>query len=222
MKTKLIVAAVLASLVAVSGCNREAEAPDAGTAGAGAVTTPNEAGSQAPEAMPETIASGQARIEGGPMPAAPMTGHTLMESQVPGPKGGSYLVDSSGRAVYMLEGDRDGSKCTGACLQAWPPLLVGETQPTAGPNLEPSMVASIQRPDGSMQVTYNNHPLYHYAADGGRGMTQGHDVRDQTGHWYLLTARGEQYTGGAGGNAAGAARNQQPAAGTQPTTGGMG
>lgn len=219
MKTKLIVAGVLASLVAVAGCNREAEAPDAGN---NTAATPNEAGSQAAEPMPDTMSSAQARIEGGPMPAAPATGHTLVESQVAGPGGGSYLVDSAGRAVYMLEGDRDGSKCTGACLQAWPPLLVTTSQPTAGANLEPSMVGSIQRPDGSMQVTYNGHPLYHYAADGGRGMTQGHDVRDQTGQWYLLTARGERYSGAAGAGASGAAPGTQPTGGApKPTTGGM-
>lgn len=207
MKTKLIVSAVLASLVAVAGCNRDTEEPLAANAGPDVVTTPSEAATQAPAPMPDTIASAEARIEGGPMPAAPVTGHTLVESQVPGPNGGSYLVDSAGRAVYMLEGDRDGSKCTGSCLQAWPPLLVTESRPTAGPNLEPSMVGTVQRPDGSMQVTYNNHPLYHYAADSGRGMTTGHDVKDQSGHWYLLNARGGEYSGnGQAATPAGGAR----------------
>lgn len=211
MKTKLIVSAVLASLVAVAGCNRDTEEPMATNAGPDVATTPNEAASQAPAPMPETVASGQARIEGGPMPAAPVTGHTLVESQAPGPNGGSYLADSAGSAVYMLEGDRDGSKCTGNCLRVWPPLLVGETRPTAGPNLDPSMVGSVKRPDGSMQVTYNNHPLYHYAADAGRGMTSGHNVKDQTGQWYLLTARGERYTGSGQADAAPA---QAPGGGT--------
>ncbi|GHA70268.1 COG4315 family predicted lipoprotein [Cognatilysobacter bugurensis] len=217
MKTKLIVSAVLASIVAIAGCNREAEAPVVG-ADANAVVTPNEAASQAPEAMPDTMSSSQARIEGGPMPAAPVTGHTLVESGSAGPNGGTFLADSAGRAVYMLEGDRDGSKCTGGCLQAWPPLLVTETQPTSGANLDPALVGSIKRPDGSMQVTYNSHPLYHYAADGGRGMTQGHDVKDQTGHWYLLTTRGEPYKGDGAAAAGGTA---QPAGGAAPTTGGM-
>lgn len=201
MRMKLMMSAVLASLVAVAGCNRDTEVAATTNVGPDVVTTPNEAASQAPAPMPDTIAGAEARIDGGPMPAAPVTGHTLVESQVPGPGGSSYLVDGAGRAVYMLEGDRDGSKCTGSCLQAWPPLLVTDTRPTAGANLEPSLVGTVQRPDGSMQVTYNGHPLYHYAADAGRGMTTGHAVRDQSGSWYLLDARGAQHSGN--GQAAG-------------------
>lgn len=202
MKTKLIVSTVLASLVLVAGCERDGEVPVAADADNAAVVTPNEAASQAPEAMPETMPSGLARIEGDPAGAPTVVGHTLVESQIPGPDGGAYVVDSSGRAVYIVEGDRDGSMCTGPCVQAWPPLLVGETQPAVGPNLVPSMLGSVQRPDGSMQVTYNGHPLYHYAAGGGRGQTLGHNVRDQFGHWYLITARGEKYTGTGGASAA--------------------
>lgn len=196
MKTKLLALGVTASLLVAAGCNRDVAEPTLANPDPEVVTTPNEAASQAPEAMPQTMPATPATTTPGTgMPTAAVTGHTLVESETPGPNGGTYLADSAGQAVYMLEGDRDGSKCTGACLTVWPPLLVGDTQPTAGPNLEPSMVGSVKRPDGSMQVTYNNHPLYHYAADAGRGRTSGHNVRDQTGHWYLLTARGEQYTG---------------------------
>ncbi|MFC0677628.1 hypothetical protein ACFFGH_07200 [Lysobacter korlensis] len=208
MKTKLLALGVTASLLMAAGCNRDAADAEVASAGPTVVTTPNEAASQAPEAMPQTMAQTPANTTAGTgMPDAPATGNTLVISATPGPNGGTYLADSAGQAVYTLEGDRDGSKCTGACLSVWPPLLVGETQPTAGPNIDPSKVASIKRPDGSMQVTFNNRPLYRYAADQGQGRTSGHDVKDQTGHWYLLTAQGEKYSGDA------AAKAGAPAAG---------
>lgn len=194
MSMKLIAGAVLASLAALAGCNRDTEEPFAGgNVGPDVVTTPNETASQAAEPMPETLSSGQARIEGGPMPAAPAVGLTLVESTIPGPGGSAYLADTEGRAVYVLDGDRDGSACTGACLQSWPPVLVTDVQPAAGPNLDASMLASIKRADGSMQVTYNGRPLYRYAADSGR-VTTGHMVKDGAGQWTLITARGEPVT----------------------------
>lgn len=103
---------------------------------------------------------------------------------------GAHLTDSSGAALYHLEGDRDGSRCTGDCLTAWPPVLAGTTQPAGGAGLQGAMVASIARPDGSRQVTYNGHPLYRYAADGGAGSANGHGVKDQYGTWHLVSPQG--------------------------------
>jgi predicted lipoprotein with Yx(FWY)xxD motif len=193
MKSKLLALGVMAALFATAGCNRDTAEPAAVDPNPEVATTPNEAASQAPETMPETMPATPATTTPGTgIPGTPATGPTLMESQASAPGGGTYLTDSAGNALYMLEGDRDGTKCTGACLEAWPPLLVGEAQPTAGPSLEASMVASMKRPDGAMQVTYNNHPLHRYAADTGRGRTAGHDVHDQWGAWYLLTPRGDK------------------------------
>lgn len=196
MKTKLLALGVAATLLATAGCNRDVAEPSAVDPDPEVVTTPGEASSQAPEPMPETMPAAPATTTPGTgIPGTPATGPTLMESQAMAPGGGTYVTDSAGNALYMLEGNRDGTKCTGACLEAWPPLLVGDAQPTAGPSLEASMVASMKRPDGAMQVTYNNHPLHRYAADTGRGRTAGHDVHDQWGGWYLLTPRGEKHAG---------------------------
>jgi predicted lipoprotein with Yx(FWY)xxD motif len=193
MKTKLIALGVMASLLATAGCNQDVAEPTAVNPDPEVSTTPNEAASQAREAMPDTMPATPATTTPGTgVPGTPATGATLMASASPAPGGGSYVADSAGSALYMLEGDRDGSKCTGPCLQAWPPLLVGETQPTAGDGLQAGMVASIQRPDGSMQVTYNHRPLHRYAADSGVGRTAGHGVRDQWGEWHLLTPAGEK------------------------------
>lgn len=123
----------------------------------------------------------------------PQTGEvapgTLMVVTGAGP--GPYIADSAGNALYTLEDDTDGSKCRDECLQAWPPLLVGEVQPAAGPQLQAGLVGTWQRPDGTTQVTYNGHMLHRYAADTGTGRTAGQGVEDQWGEWYLLTPAGE-------------------------------
>lgn len=102
-----------------------------------------------------------------------------------------YLADRSGRALYYVEGDTDGSKCTGDCTRAWPPLLANETMPAGSANLQPGMIGVIERADGSRQVTYNRHPLYHYAADTSADRAAGNGVRDQWGQWHALDAVGE-------------------------------
>ncbi len=47
---------------------------------------------------------------------------------------------------------------------AWPPLLATGT-PTAGGGLTSSKLATVTRPGGSHQATYNGHPVYLYVGD---------------------------------------------------------
>lgn len=103
-----------------------------------------------------------------------------------------YIVDGAGRALYLLEGDDNAGKCTDACLQTWPPVLVAGTDVRAdvAPRLQADMVGTLQRPDGTVQLTYNGHPLYRYAVDDGAGSIAGQDLTDQWGEWYLVTPEG--------------------------------
>jgi predicted lipoprotein with Yx(FWY)xxD motif len=109
---------------------------------------------------------------------------------------GPYLVNSAGSALYYVEGDTDGSKCTDQCIEVWPPLLVADAAPLPGAQLDGGLLGTIERADGSTQVTYNGHPLYRYAADVGVGRTSGQDVQDKWGHWHLIGPQGEAVSGG--------------------------
>lgn len=166
-----------------TGGNTRAAAEDVGPP-----TAPSTA---AGPAAARTGAAGQA----GATPAAPAAGGaTLTLAQ--GAHGG-HLTDAAGVTVYHLEGDRDGSKCTGDCLVAWPPVLITDVQPTGATGLQGAMIATIQRPDGTTQVTYNGMPLYRYAGDAGAGSTNGHGVKDKYGTWYLVSAQGTAVPKGA-------------------------
>lgn len=103
---------------------------------------------------------------------------------------GSYLVDGNGMALYLLGADsKDTSTCTDACAQAWPPLTVSGT-PSAGSGVAGSLLGTITRADGSMQVTYNGMPLYTFVKDKAAGDTNGEGVNAYGGEWDLVSPYG--------------------------------
>jgi len=96
---------------------------------------------------------------------------------------GSFLVDQAGRTVYLFTRDTPNtSNCSGKCLDAWPPLLANdEVKADDGLN---GKLGTITRPDGTRQVTYNEMPLYYYAADQKPGDTLGQGTGDV---WFVVT-----------------------------------
>ena len=101
---------------------------------------------------------------------------------------GQILVDAEGRTLYLFLRDSGGkSNCSGGCAQTWPPLAASGT-PTAGEGVQQSLLGTTQRDDGSMQVAYNQHPLYHFSGDSAAGQTNGQGVG---GNWFVVSAAGE-------------------------------
>lgn len=49
-------------------------------------------------------------------------------------------------------------------------------------------MGAVERADGSMQVTYDGWPRYHYAADLEPGDTRGHRLG---GNWWLIAPDGD-------------------------------
>ncbi|MGE3538762.1 MAG: hypothetical protein AB7N91_15190 [Candidatus Tectimicrobiota bacterium] len=109
---------------------------------------------------------------------------------------GTYLTDSVGRAVYLFTADRQGagelqaaSRCTDACAQAWPPLTT-TGQPQAGPQAQAALLGTIQRQEGTRQVTYNGWPLYYFAQDQPQSQPGGQEKKGFGGAWYLVQPQG--------------------------------
>lgn len=106
---------------------------------------------------------------------------------------GKYLVDATGKTLYALEKDGKGkSSCYDACSTRWPPLLSPQGSAKAlDASVKGEAIVSIQRTDGTVQVTYRGHPLYHYSQDQAAGQINGQGIKDQFGEWYLLSPAGE-------------------------------
>jgi predicted lipoprotein with Yx(FWY)xxD motif len=92
---------------------------------------------------------------------------------------GTALTAADGKTLYFAEQEIDGTiKCKDACLSFWTPLTVsGGTKPTAGTGVTGTL-ATVNRPDGSVQVTYDGKPLYTFTDDGGSGQAKGNGVKD--------------------------------------------
>lgn len=105
---------------------------------------------------------------------------------------GAYLADSEGQSLYLFEADRAGkSTCHDACANAWPPLIT-EGKPRAGKGVDGDALGTLERADGSTQVTYHGWPLYYFIKDKAPGDTKGQDVEGFGAEWYLVTPGGKK------------------------------
>jgi predicted lipoprotein with Yx(FWY)xxD motif len=103
---------------------------------------------------------------------------------------GLILVNARGHTLYLFAKDRNGkSACSGSCARFWPPLL-SRGKPTAGPGVKRLLLSTTKRSNGSLQVTYNRHPLYTYALDKQAGQTKGEGSLAFGAKWWAVSAKG--------------------------------
>lgn len=102
---------------------------------------------------------------------------------------GTYLVGPEGMTLYYFTRDITPgvSVCQGGCLEAWPPLLVGEGQSLAAGDGVTGWLAAAPRDDGTMQATYRGRPLYYWASDEAPGDTTGHEFNNV---WFVALEDG--------------------------------
>jgi predicted lipoprotein with Yx(FWY)xxD motif len=123
-------------------------------------------------------------------PAAPgATGRLTVRSS----EYGKTLFGPSGKVVYVFGADRTSrSRCYGVCAKAWPPLLT-KAAPVAGPGVQAKLLGTTKRKNGTLQVTFNGHPLYYYEGDKvGKIMCQHADMHG--GLWLIIKPNGQPNT----------------------------
>ena len=163
-------------------------------------------GSQAepPAAEPEPPAA-SAEPAAPPPPAETPTASTVSATvAVTDSPFGPILVGGDGMTLYLYTEDKDGKiACLDepaayapgdpsvfACTDPWPPLLT-EGDPQAGEGVDASLLGTTERPDGSVQVTYNGQPLYRSSFDAAPGSTFG---KGAWGQWFLVAVEGDPVT----------------------------
>ncbi|MGE3832607.1 MAG: hypothetical protein AB7F76_16570 [Parvibaculaceae bacterium] len=88
------------------------------------------------------------------------------------------LTDSKGMTLYTFDKDKGSvSMCYDDCAKHWPPYLMHKGDKVA------KHWGKSKRKDGSMQWTYNKHPLYYYDDDKKTGDMMGDG---KGGAWHIV------------------------------------
>jgi predicted lipoprotein with Yx(FWY)xxD motif len=129
---------------------------------------------------------GQRSSEGGYWPVSVQLGQ---HSQL-----GPIVIDGQGYTLYRFDEDEahpSRATCSGSCATQWPPVLAN--QGITFQNLDPSLISTVQRADGTQQVTLGGWPVYRYINDIVPGQATGQGAG---GTWFVVGADGSKAAGG--------------------------
>ena len=123
-----------------------------------------------------------ADAEASPAPAALTLGSATTDL-------GTFLTGKDGRTLYFFAADTTPgvSTCAGDCLTAWPPATVAAGETVAAGVGVTGVVGLIPAADGTMQATYDGHPLYYWQGDTEAGQTNGQGINDV---WWVADVSG--------------------------------
>jgi predicted lipoprotein with Yx(FWY)xxD motif len=156
--------------------NAAAQAPVTVQLGDPSSSAPNTSGAPAPTsagAPPAANALGPAQL----------TATTI-------PKMGSVIEDSKGFVLYRFDKDTANppkSNCVDTCALIWPPVLTNGTPTISG--VDPALVGTVARPDGTMQVTLAGWPLYNFSNEKEPGKWAGQAVGKT---WWVIDSAGKK------------------------------
>jgi predicted lipoprotein with Yx(FWY)xxD motif len=96
---------------------------------------------------------------------------------------GKYLTGEDGKTLYTFTPDTKAneSTCTGDCAENWPPYVLEEDEEAEAGDGVTGKIATFDRPDGTMQVSYNGNPIYYFKGDAKAGDVNGQGLG---GKWF--------------------------------------
>ncbi len=163
-------------------------------------TGPSGAGSASPTTSLQ-LASGTARDNNAP----PDTGdfHTSRRTDAAAMKWVQLSVgnangltgivrDAVGFTFYRFDKDTENptkSNCNAGdgCTTTWPPVLLQPGSRVFLDGIDKSQVGSVQRDDGTLQLTIGHRPVYRFSKDTRPGQTNGEGVK---GVWFAVDRKG--------------------------------
>jgi predicted lipoprotein with Yx(FWY)xxD motif len=161
--------------------------PAAAVAAAALVACGSAGASPAPSSAPSSAGSSSPAAAASTVKTAAIAGVTV-------------LTSSKGFTLYSFAPDTSTtSKCNGTCAQNWPPV----TGPVTGAGVTGTF-GTITRADGSVQATFDGHPLYTFVGDTAPGQNKGNGLNAAGGLWHEITTSGTAPAGGSSSGAGGA------------------
>ena len=117
--------------------------------------------------------------------------------------GATVLTNAQGFTLYSFAPDTPTkSNCNGTCAQNWPPVKGPVTASGVS-----GTFGTIKRSDGSVQATFDGHPLYAFVGDTAPGQAKGNGLNAAGGLWHEVTTSGTAAAGssspGSGGGGSG-------------------
>jgi predicted lipoprotein with Yx(FWY)xxD motif len=187
----LVGAAAVLALPACGAYDTKSSGSASGGYGAADADTTAAAGDGTGGAAPSTAGRGGAaaplpKQQGNTPAPAGVTRNALIRKAIP--KMGAIVVNEKGWTLYRF--DRDAarparSNCSGTCAEVWPPVLTSGSPRLVGIN--PDLVGTIRRTDGSLQLTLHGWPMYRYLGDTKVGNWHGQGVG---GTWWAFAPNG--------------------------------
>src|SRR3984957_5442398 len=105
--------------------------------------------------------------------------------------GATVLTNAAGFTLYSFAPDTPAkSNCNGTCAQNGPPV--------PGPATASGVTGTfgtIKRSDGSVQATFDGHPLYAFAGDSAPGQAKGNGLNAAGGLWHEVPTSGSAPAG---------------------------
>ena len=128
---------------------------------------------------------GAAPSSAAPQASAPAASGSALTTAKIG--GATVLTSAKGFTLYWFVPDTPTtSKCNGSCATFWPPV---KGAATAGTGVT-GKLGTIKRADGTVQATWNGHPLYTYTGDTAAGQAKGNGLNVSGGVWHEVTISG--------------------------------
>jgi predicted lipoprotein with Yx(FWY)xxD motif len=190
MKYKTLLAVLLAvSLILVVCGPQETDVPTMTTEPAEVSTEPATTEPSGTETADASLSAEAAEAAETATAGIPVTGEpTLNVSELT--EFGPILMDDEGLSLYIFMNDTqddESSSCNDECAVEWPPLL-NQDSSIAGDGVDSTLLNTVTRADGSLQVTYNGWPLYRFQGDSTLGDTNGQGMENL---WFLISPTGD-------------------------------
>ncbi len=194
-KTLATLAVAGMTVVALAGCKGYQSADDG-------VSAQNENVQVAPAAGQATPATPSAATPSAATPSEVRSGNGTTVSVVNNAELGNIVVDAEGFTLYRFDEDTANpsrSNCDGDCAKKWPPAVSPTNwKEVTVAGIDRKLVKSIERADGTCQLTIAGWPVYRFAPDVKPGDIKGQGVG---GTWFAVTPEGKKAaSNGSGAN----------------------
>jgi predicted lipoprotein with Yx(FWY)xxD motif len=106
---------------------------------------------------------------------------------------GETVQNEEGFVLYRFDDDKTKpevvSNCNGDCAKVWPPAVVNKGEKPKLKGVDPELVGTVTRKDGTQQLTIEKWPVYTYIGDKKPGQWKGQNVG---GKWFVITPEGKK------------------------------